>query len=44
MAKSFLGIELFKGVKSALFYNTGSGDRVIAIPMKEITKAMRERK
>ena len=41
MAKSFLGIEKVKGVKSALFYNTGAGDRVISIPMKQLRKAMR---
>jgi len=41
MAKSFLGIEKVKGVPSALFYNTGSGDRVISIPMKQLKKAMR---
>tara|TARA_R100000700_G_scaffold40847_1_gene58007 strand:- start:1605 stop:1739 length:135 start_codon:yes stop_codon:yes gene_type:complete len=40
MAKSFIGVEKVKGVKSALFYNTGSGDRVIAIPMKQLRKAL----
>lgn len=39
MAKSFLGISRVRGVKSAMFYNTGGGDRVITIPMKELAKA-----
>ena len=41
MVKSFFGIEKVKGIKSALFYNTGSGDRVISIPMKQLRKAMK---
>ena len=44
MAKSFIGVEKVKGVKSALFYNTGSGDKVIAIPMKQLRKAFGGRK
>ena len=50
--KSFLGIEMIgrrgskKKVKSALFYDKDpyrSGDSIIAIPMKEMRKAMREK-
>ena len=33
--KSFIGIEPIKGTMSALFYNEGAGERIIAIPMKE---------
>ena len=40
MAKTFFGIEKVKGVKSALFYNTGSGDRVISIPLNQLRKAL----
>ncbi len=39
MAKAFLGISKIRGVKSAMFYNTGAGQRVITIPMKELAKA-----
>jgi len=28
-----------KGVQSALFYNYGRGDRLIAIPIRQIEKA-----
>ena len=38
--KAFIGIEMIKGVKSALFYNYDSGETVIAIPMKQIKKAL----
>ena len=44
MAKSFIGIEKIKGVKSALFYNTGSGERVVSVPMKELKKALGRKK
>ena len=44
MAKSFIGIEKVKGVRSALFYNTGSGDRLISIPMKQMRKALGRKK
>jgi len=43
MAKYFIGIEKVKGIKSALFYNYGSGDLVVSIPMKQIKKAWRNK-
>lgn len=42
MAKTFFGVEKVKGIKSALFYNTGSGDRVISIPIKQLRKALKK--
>ena len=37
--KHFIGFEKVKGVQSALFYNYGRGERLIAIPLRQIQKA-----